>query len=387
MNIEDSDVIKRVWEGKVPICFILAQEDLSSQDRVPSPIYLMVPRLSYFPLVTERVIRHFIGYTNLALRSPHNPTSRSSQDPPEIGVEVDSRLELSNPPVCDTVRTSEDSNKVPPEQQVWLEFANQPLKWHYPVGLLFDLFACASDIPWKITLHFTSYPTDVLLAPPVHRQAVESHFMSLLKEADALKHRSQVMNQMQARDHQQLWTGLLNHQFDKFWTINRRLMEPIITNPRVDSPQLSTNNASLPCTKDDIGSPVQTSDTTSAGEKPIIPNTDTPSRSLQSTSSVRAFRSIPLRVYRRSTNKLTALCPSGYIQKRIQPYSNDGNMISIADAMRILMPPSEDADLLLSGYDFILHGVSLPPDAPIQWVSENMSYADSFLHVVVRSCA
>lgn len=87
-----------------------------------------------------------------------------------------------------------------------------------------------------------SYPADVLLAPPVDRQAVESHFMSLLKEADALKHRSQVMNQMQARDHQQLWTGLLSHQFDKFWMINRRLMEPLIINPRIDSPQLPSNN-------------------------------------------------------------------------------------------------------------------------------------------------
>lgn len=37
--------------------------------------------------------------------------------------------------------------------------------------------------------------------------------------------------------------------------------------------------------------------------------------------------------------------------------------------------------------NFILHGVHLPPDAPIQWISENMSYADSFLHIVVHSCA
>lgn len=40
MSAEDSDVIKRVWEGKLPICFVLAQEDLSNQDRVPSPVYV-----------------------------------------------------------------------------------------------------------------------------------------------------------------------------------------------------------------------------------------------------------------------------------------------------------------------------------------------------------
>ncbi|KAA0185193.1 Autophagy protein 5 [Fasciolopsis buskii] len=385
MSAEDSDVIKRVWEGKLPICFVLAQEDLSNQDRVPSPVYLMVPRLSYFPLVTERVIRHFIGYTDLAPRLPLSQNSRPSQDPPEIGVEVDSQLDSSNPSESDSAKTSEDPSKLPPERQVWLEYANQPLKWHYPVGLLFDLFANGSDIPWKVVVHFTSYPADVLLAPPVDRQAVESHFMSLLKEADALKHRSQVMNQMQARDHQQLWTGLLSHQFDKFWMINRRLMEPLIINPRIDSPQLPSNNAGTY----DRDSPVQISDATAAESRSNTPNPDTSSRPVHLTSPVRAFRSIPLRVYRRSVGNFSSPYPSGYIQKRIQPFSNDGTMISIADAMRILLlsPNEGDTDFVLRECNFILHGVHLPPDAPIQWISENMSYADSFLHIVVHSCA
>lgn len=34
--------------------------------------------------------------------------------------------------------------------------------------------------------------------------------MSTLKEADALKHKGQVMNTMQKRDHNQLWLGLQN---------------------------------------------------------------------------------------------------------------------------------------------------------------------------------
>ncbi|VDP88694.1 unnamed protein product [Echinostoma caproni] len=194
-----------------------------------------------------------------------------------------------------------------------------------------------------------SYPTDILLAPPVHRQAVETHFMSLLKEADALKHRSQVMNQMQARDHQQLWTGLLNHQFDKFWTINRRLMEPVATNQRVDSPQLSTRSGtpSLPKTDD-------TDDQAKSGADevtPAVPNSDSPSRSRQLASSIKAFRLIPLRLYRSSADESTDPCPFGYIQKRIQPYTNDGSLISIADAMRTLLVPGdeENVDSILAG--------------------------------------
>lgn len=42
------------------------------------------------------------------------------------------------------------------------------------------------------------------------KEAVESHFMSVVKEADALKHRGQAINSMQKKDHKALWTGLMN---------------------------------------------------------------------------------------------------------------------------------------------------------------------------------
>lgn len=42
------------------------------------------------------------------------------------------------------------------------------------------------------------------------REAVESHFMACIKEADVLKHRSQVVSSMQKKDHTQLWLGLQN---------------------------------------------------------------------------------------------------------------------------------------------------------------------------------
>ena len=40
-----------------------------------------------------------------------------------------------------------------------------------------------------------------------------------------LKHRSQVVSNMQKKDHNQLWLGLLNDKFDQFWAVNRKLME------------------------------------------------------------------------------------------------------------------------------------------------------------------
>lgn len=50
----------------------------------------------------------------------------------------------------------------------------------------------------------------------MNREVVESHFMSCLKEADALKHKGQKISQMQKKDHKQLFLGLLNGKFANF---------------------------------------------------------------------------------------------------------------------------------------------------------------------------
>lgn len=40
--------------------------------------------------------------------------------------------------------------------------------------------------------------------------------MSTVKEADAFKHKSQVINDMQKKDHKQLWMGLQNGESRNF---------------------------------------------------------------------------------------------------------------------------------------------------------------------------
>lgn len=48
------------------------------------------------------------------------------------------------------------------------------------------------------------------------RDTVESQFMSCLKEADALKHKGQIISQMQKKDHKQLFLGLLNGKLSRW---------------------------------------------------------------------------------------------------------------------------------------------------------------------------
>ena len=171
---EDREVVQEVWAGRVPTVFTLAEQEEQE------PCYVMLPRMSYLPLATEKVSKHF---------STHS--------------------------------SAEDT-------QMWFSYGGTPLRWHLPIGLLYDLTTlCPSQpasLPWQVTVHFSQFPADQLL--PCHsRDQLESVFMSSLKEADQLKHSGKIISQMQKKDHNQLWSGLSSDKFDQFWAINRKLME------------------------------------------------------------------------------------------------------------------------------------------------------------------
>ncbi|XP_057195595.1 autophagy protein 5 isoform X2 [Triplophysa rosa] len=172
---DDKDVLRDVWFGRIPACFTLSPEEIT--EREAEPYYLLLPRVSYLTLVTDKVKKHFLK-----------------------------------------VMKTEDV------EEIWFEYEGSPLKWHYPTGVLFDLHASNTALPWNITVHFKNFPEHELLHC-ASNSVIEAHFMSCIKEADALKHKSQVINDMQKKDHKQLWMGLQNDKFDQFWAMNRKLME------------------------------------------------------------------------------------------------------------------------------------------------------------------
>lgn len=50
----DREILREIWDGKIPVCFQLDSSEVFEMQQ-PEPFYLMVPRLSYFPLVTDKV--------------------------------------------------------------------------------------------------------------------------------------------------------------------------------------------------------------------------------------------------------------------------------------------------------------------------------------------
>ncbi|XP_014223601.1 autophagy protein 5 [Trichogramma pretiosum] len=261
----DREVLREIWEGKVPVCFQLDPEEVYDL-QAPDPFYLMVPRLSYFPLCTDKVRKHFMRHVQ-----------QEGQDKPE--------------------------------NEMWLEFNGIPLKWHIPIGALLDLYHNDVQLPWNIVVHFRKFPEDVLMRCN-NKEIVESHFLSCIKEADVLKHRGQLVSNMQKKDHNQLWLGLLNDKFDQFWAVNRKLMEA---------------------------------------------------------TSDEGFKYIPFRCY---------ISEDKYIQRLVKPLLEDGHRKTLKHLLNELFPNEETASVRT-------HGIIPSLDAPLQWLSEHLSYPDNFLHLIL----
>lgn len=54
---DDKDVLRDVWFGRIPTCFTLYQDEIT--EREAEPYYLLLPRVSYLTLVTDKVKKHF----------------------------------------------------------------------------------------------------------------------------------------------------------------------------------------------------------------------------------------------------------------------------------------------------------------------------------------
>ena len=55
---EDGEILRHVWDGKVRVSFTLAANEGCSMEQ-PEQMFLLVPRLTYFPLLVDRLQRHF----------------------------------------------------------------------------------------------------------------------------------------------------------------------------------------------------------------------------------------------------------------------------------------------------------------------------------------
>jgi autophagy-related protein 5 len=293
-SIDDKEITRELWQSRLPVCFVLSDEDLSKVNRseLPEPLYLMLPRQSYFPCIIEKIQRYYSTYFKENL----NDTTSS--------------INLAN---------------------IWLEYESIPLKWHYPIGVLYDLYtsslsSTSSTLPWQIIVHLSKFPESEIIRFP-DKESIEAHYMSTLKEADALKHKGQIIGDMQKRDHKQLWNSLTQDKYDNFWNINNKLMSY--------------------------------------------------------TDNLQYFRYIPFRIY---------ILDKPFIQKLFSPYdTEEEKFTTLNDLLHFALNHEAQCELVanekkilstnIDDYRIIIHGIQPPIQTPIQWLSEYFSYPDNFLHI------
>eukprot|EP00727_Mastigamoeba_balamuthi_P006172 m51a1_g2174 putative autophagy protein 5 (246) ;mRNA; f:75982-77032 len=161
----DDDIRQASWEGSIPIAFALARADTLSF-APPAPVYAARERFTRISAIT--------------------PGS---------------------------------------EDEVWFETRDGvALKWHYPIGVLFDLYGDGTELPWEITLHLRGFPGGEIPRPATP-DACRSVHMSSVKESACLR-RGDVtqIDNLTPREAQDLWEGVATNDMRRWAAVNALLV-------------------------------------------------------------------------------------------------------------------------------------------------------------------
>lgn len=308
----DEDIRRRVWEGHVPMAFHLADADRSAGAH-GRPCYVLAARMSYLPLVTAPVRAFFAD-----IRAAH-----------------------------------EDGD----DAEMWLEFRGSPLKWNYPVGVLFDLFGSPTELPWEVTVHFSGFPQGKVMRCP-DDNTVKDYFMNTIKESDFLKHGStkRVMT-LSKLDQSSLWDAVRTMDFNLFWKAN----DQVFCDNQAQLVRFVPLRVYLPG-RPFIQEPIAPLDPATDAEKTV-------------------------------GGALGEILPALFGPRPADAAASDGSEASgslsattSADAQnagsgrRVASPRRAPT---VSNPKVLIQGIEVALDLPLTWLSEQLSHADNFLHIVV----
>ncbi|PNS18965.1 Autophagy protein 5 [Sphaceloma murrayae] len=316
---------KRIWEGSLPLEIRLAAADCTSYDQ-SDPYLSHHPRLAYLPSLLPRLHAFFRPY-------------------------------LINPEIA--------------PHDTWLSFDGLPLKWHYPLGLLYDLFSGASPagyeaqstststltagpapeastLPWRLTIHYSLHPTELLFPLDPDFRVLQDAYINSVKEADFIRNGSaKAVMSLSKQDSGSLWKAVDTHDLVLFNTVNTKLLNP---------PGQSLKNVPikiyLPSTYAHPDAPQPNTEAMRAEKKD---EEDTPQPHAGSVRVVQGL--VPPVTGKQSTTlgvALNELLPTVFPSRR--------NPVIAAP---------------------MTHGAMLPMSAGLEDLGRAAAYADGFLHIVV----
>ncbi|KAI7107389.1 autophagy protein 5 [Hortaea werneckii] len=320
---------QKIWHGSLPLEIRLAAADCRTYDQ-SDPYLIQYPRLSYLAFLLPRL--HAIFSPNL--------------------------IDAETPP-----------------HTAWLDFEGVPLKWHYPLGLLYDLYSGAEPVhlqrgggghphedvrgstaqhqaprtgdgegdhqevlPWRLTIHYSEFPGDQLIPLDGEGKALQDSFVNAVKEADFLRNgTARTVMGLSMEDSEKLWRSVQTHDLQLFNSVNVKLLNP---------PGMELRHV-----------PVKFYLPTSSATDPA--GADTIPEETKAAGHVRVVQSlIPLQL------------PSKQPQ-------------TLGTALNSVLPsifPSRRNPLLAQP---VLHGAAVPMGANLVELGRAAGYLDGFLHVVV----
>src|ERR1700733_2634597 len=115
-----------------------------------------------------------------------------------------------------------------------------PLRWHYPIGLLHDLYFSHRDGKdmdqiWRLTVHFSPAPSspDLLLFRSIDGEdncamtdTLSSLYFATVKQADFLRNGTgKRINNLSRSDQMQFWESVWNGDRERFWKGNAGVVQ------------------------------------------------------------------------------------------------------------------------------------------------------------------
>lgn len=239
------------------------------------------------------------------------------------------------------------------------------MKWHYPIGLLYDLFSGvehagldsksnqqdtatnrveeASIKPWKLLLHYKNYPTELIFPLDPDGRVIQDAFINSVKEADFTRTgTAKTVMSLSKNDSDALWKAVQAHDMTLYNTV---YMEILI------SPSIKLRN--IPT-------------------KIYLPMTAS-SSTVPDTSQAREHEKSDQEPRRGTIRTIQGLVPP--------IINNQASTVGIA--LNKLIPavfPSKRSTRVAVP---VLHGAVIPMDADLEALGRACSYADGFLHIVI----
>jgi hypothetical protein len=153
------------------------------------------------------------------------------------------------------------------------------LKWHYPLGLLYDLFSGAAPsqapgagpedrdamednggtLPWRLTLHFDDWPAEQLVNLDADGRVLHDAFINSVKEADFLRNgTAKGIMSLSKDDSTQLWKAVQDRTVPTPLRWNTKILkfitrrQPLHLQPHLPEASLRSRRSPPPHSLEDI---------------------------------------------------------------------------------------------------------------------------------------